>query len=594
MSDSESSSLQSNFSLDYRPNRHLGGSRKWLHMTERERGEHSGLIRARNEDLSIHLYNSHKLRQRSQEFEDNPLNARINIEFPEIPSNQRTFNPPNGWTAWPLAPDDVPRSANDLFKFHSFDECTLEREIRLPSQELEEIIHGITLKLARRKFESRQHEDDKDLITDELVSGILPGDDDLNIETEGNPSAASPESTTDQFIRSRGAHLEPVFCIDDERSCKVLRPSIRHILTKIDKVLTGLHETRKICYSYSYLDKNLDDKNPSANPQVDQSGETNQKLTIPDDTTRAPMHTSVPDNLPTLKKPRRGRPCKIYERLDGETEQEFLVRIARKKKKAIPVSLRPNKQENPTMVKKKLPARSFKTSSMDRFLHRQRKLGLRDWSEVISIAALVGLPKDVILKTTQRCVNLFDESILIKTLNETHYKNKILDSKECFRPSQNSCYPLSNTAPLITNPESNTFLADVQNHNTLSNILLPKRNLMTKQIYFCPIIHCPRKLLGFRDQSGLLRHIDQGHGIKPEFTKDQIFPSPEDLHGAIHVDGFLRCVGLPNLGSKKVKETNHNLEIRPPQLGCMKGIPPIQDPYTPFDSANDWTSPVVP
>ncbi|RKF62056.1 hypothetical protein OnM2_036075 [Erysiphe neolycopersici] len=592
MSNTGSSFEESDSSPDNRPTRHSGSARKWHHITERERGEYTGLIRARNENLSLHLYNSHKLRQHAKEFENDPLNAKINFRYPNLPYDQRTFKPPNGWTAWPLSPDSVPRLNTNVFSYDKLDSYTIKKEeIEWPSQELEEVIQGIALKLARKKFESRQSQVEEKLTSENSCSECITDDDlDTETETEESLSIYSDESETQESsIKSQKVYPGPVFSTDDERSRKILRPSIRHILTKIDEALTSLHETRKICYNYSFLDKIENSKDYSLS-QVDRPKETSQMLALPKESVQVSLATPVQDELPTVKKPRRGRPLKVYERLDGETDQELLVRIARKNKKAIPPSLKSSKPEKPDNAKNKSQLRNFKASPMDRFLDRRKRLGLRDWSEVLSIAALIGLPRDVILKTTQRCVNLFDESILIKTIIETHYKDKNSDSMVCFKPRENSCQSLSNVAPLIFNSKFHDDSSNAQKHNYKLKISLPKRNILAKQIFFCPINHCPRKILGFRDQHALFRHIELGHGIKRDFANDNMLPSPEDLDGAIHVDGFLRCVGLPYHRSKKNNEEQCGVENIPPVFGLTGDSSLVKDLPISVNSCNDMTS----
>lgn len=49
---------------------------------------------------------------------------------------------------------------------------------------------------------------------------------------------------------------------------------------------------------------------------------------------------------------------------------------------------------------------------------RIRRWGLRDWSDVIGAAALAGFPPDVIGRATQRCADLFRESMTLARLDE--------------------------------------------------------------------------------------------------------------------------------------------------------------------------------
>lgn len=53
-----------------RPNRYVGPSSTWQSLTEQERGLAASLDALRNQDLSIHLYNAHRLKKRGRVLDD--------------------------------------------------------------------------------------------------------------------------------------------------------------------------------------------------------------------------------------------------------------------------------------------------------------------------------------------------------------------------------------------------------------------------------------------------------------------------------------------------------------------------------------------
>ncbi|RKF74042.1 hypothetical protein GcM1_241067 [Golovinomyces cichoracearum] len=542
MSQSEASDDEFSSYSDDRPNRHIGAAKKWLSYTEKERGEYASLVQAKNQDLSIHLYNAYVLRQRAKEYQDDPQSAKINTEYSNLPENQRTFKPPNKWTAWPLPPDHVPRPTDNDIKEDGFDMYTLrKKESDRPSRELEEVLLGITLKLARKMFEQRESENDK-AMTKDINKPIYTSSTDNEAERDDveKKLSMSPETYIRKplFLKqSEDVFLEPVFSCEDENLRQLLRPSIRHILVKINQVLTGLHESRKACYSHASLESKR------AFPrQLKRSRDKTLTLVVPPQNIRVIANQNEEQNdLLQVKKSRLGRPPKVYERLDGENEQDFLVRIARKKKKAIPVFKTTREPEKPAKKNPELPVKKLKKPSRDRVLRRQNKIGLRDWSEIIGIAALIGISEDVITKTTRRCVNLFDESILINSMTEAHFKDQDADSTICYRASHDSC-TLSEDATNESESQTSDFHARNSNYSS-SRISLPKRKLSTKQAFFCPITRCPRRLQGFKDQNALNRHLSKGHRIERKLIEDHnLLPNHEDLDGAIHTDGFLRCL----------------------------------------------------
>lgn len=72
--DKSTSEVQSEDSEDLfetRPNRWRGAPQSWRSLTEEDRLTHNALDRLRNQDLSVHLYNSFALRQNLQAVQQN-------------------------------------------------------------------------------------------------------------------------------------------------------------------------------------------------------------------------------------------------------------------------------------------------------------------------------------------------------------------------------------------------------------------------------------------------------------------------------------------------------------------------------------------
>jgi hypothetical protein len=78
--DRDTDEVQSEASEDLyesRPNRWRGSSSAWRAITEQDRLEYTAMTKVRNQDLSIHLYNSFAVKHTqaaSQGAEDAPLN----------------------------------------------------------------------------------------------------------------------------------------------------------------------------------------------------------------------------------------------------------------------------------------------------------------------------------------------------------------------------------------------------------------------------------------------------------------------------------------------------------------------------------------
>jgi hypothetical protein len=64
---SDSSDDRSDSLVEQRPNRYKGHPSTWRGLTQQERSIAFSLDQQRNEDLAMHLYNAHALKQRAQD-----------------------------------------------------------------------------------------------------------------------------------------------------------------------------------------------------------------------------------------------------------------------------------------------------------------------------------------------------------------------------------------------------------------------------------------------------------------------------------------------------------------------------------------------
>ncbi|KAL8977324.1 MAG: hypothetical protein Q9205_006847 [Flavoplaca limonia] len=89
----------------------------------------------------------------------------------------------------------------------------------------------------------------------------------------------------------------------------------------------------------------------------------------------------------------------------------------KRKKKAAPtrVSRASSQNRSPSASGE---ASEVAAESATSFTKLKRGLGLRDWSDVLGVASVSGLPPDVVARTAERCSNLFEESIVFRTLYE--------------------------------------------------------------------------------------------------------------------------------------------------------------------------------
>jgi len=563
---SESSYEPSDSEEIERPNRWTGPPSTWQSLTAQERGLAASLIELRNRDLSLHLYNAFALKRRARKYRElkradaalsrsgeNPEDREGSEGADDVEDVEGNgWSPPKVWTAWPLPPDLVPRTDEHVGPEDEDEAFTFKRREReRPSRELEDVLVGSALKIAKEKWEARdwaeswEGVDDVDNNDEGLESGMKarteeahdpPHEEEPNGPIIGGanedsiikePSQPPPETTI----------MRAVLSADDQRSRDLLRPSIRHTLTKLDAVLMALHHARKICHHYgsgSEANTDDDDRTPSVapdslTPTKRSRGRPRKFENLASRPKSSAVQTSedVDVELWRPKTSNRGRPRKKYERLDGETQEEYLIRVARIQKKPLPVFAPPRVTETPELP----PERQRRVPS------RGRRLGVRDWSEVLGSAALVGFPPDVIARATQRCADMFGEGMTMLKLLETPPESTEADLLTIYQPEEIS--------DLRDESEETSDSGDGEERfNRRHAIRKPKKYRPGLYACLCPIEGCPRQARGFNHISNLMGHLRKAHDLK-EGDIDDLLDNDEEMHGAVHVDGFLKPMRNP-------------------------------------------------
>jgi hypothetical protein len=499
----------------------------------------------------------------------------------------------------------VPREGEKIGPDDPDDKYTFKREeMEMPSRVLEEVLVAVTLRIAKEKFLGREDAgaDEMVMVVDNEYAEIVEADGDqemsggrgvekrvevgnaelgaasrkssenTNVEVEVGTSMGEQPASVNQEIAQGSAQLEggdgkevvepvikeaseppqpqiqlkPVVSADDERSRELLRPSIRHTLSKLDDVLMALHYARKTCRQYSRSEANTDDEASAieepTTPVKRPKGRPRKFANLPD-RSRSSIGSGAQQiddsDFFRAKRTHRGRPQKVYERLEGESQQDYLIRIARIQKKPLPSFAPP--RETPEASESgrsgKSPAR--RATSEEREKDRQRRIRPRDWSEVLGAAALVGFPPDVIARATQRCANLFGESMSIRSMAEMPFSEKDSDVLTRYQPQ---LIPDLGDEEAIASLDDSTEDSAQSNGRSSSRL---KRDIRLgqaplRQTCFCPIPGCPRKTRGFNGISKLKQHLRRGHHIPKDELDEYILPSDEEMDGAVHVDGFLK------------------------------------------------------
>ena len=174
---------------------------------------------------------------------------------------------------------------------------------------------------------------------------------------------------------------KPVVMADDQRASEILQATVQHMMTRLDDLLVGLHHARS-----AYL-------------LVEDSG------------TESPGEISERTKL-------RGRPRKRKRKASkadkgAEPSHDLPDHLSSGSDDSNPS--RRKSASQPKIHR----ARSYsRRSQSQQFRDRKGRLGLRDWSDVLGIASMIGWQQNVIGSATARCATLFEEGIRFRTLPE--------------------------------------------------------------------------------------------------------------------------------------------------------------------------------
>ncbi|KAL2157164.1 hypothetical protein VTH06DRAFT_6385 [Thermothelomyces fergusii] len=577
--DDDDASLDSDELHETRPNRWRGNPATWKTWTESDRRTWASLENARRADLSVHLFNAFALRRG---FRIGP-----DVELPEggDAADGRAaagWDFGKHWTAWPMkaneVPDDglLPRTAdlNEPFTYRReqgrpFAGCNLEDEIS-----------ATILRYAKERFRARASQA-QPASADQAVQSIerddapaTEGETDasrLGEDTTGNDEQTDKAArrTARRARRAASPTFTPVVSADDERSYRLLRPVTRQIMSKLDDTLMILHNQRMACLG------NVSDSSACDGDVANDNKDETDAEVAPERRPRV-RPKSPPARTPRY---RGGRPRKVHVPLEGETEQEMLIRVARQSKRKLPVFFsssgpesegeeegvrRRSRSRSPGSARRSASASSRassrRSSSSSSGMNREKQMsrwGRRDWRDVLGAAALAGFSPTVIARAAQRCATLFREEMTVRTLRERSAASdnagmetavyvpglvlvssgdedesdeelaqlRVVSRQSSVRPPSPSPEPASSAAPGRRRSRSATPVSLV-----------------------CPHPRCPRAVEPFPKKSNLQRHLKTVHGnLEPDLTTEPEQSEAEEPPPRTPRYGSRRRSGTPGL-----------------------------------------------
>ena len=338
-----------------RPNQYHGPPSTWRNWTVAERELAASLDQLDAKDLAVHLFNAFALKRRAGRLGRSKGQSTRNDDGT---NRYQEWVPPSIWTAWPLTPDNVPRQRNDLHwetdkYIRSNQDITGQAK---QSELMEEILIGRILNKAKQGFWKWKQDNPE-----------IPE----SIDASKSNSHASPDYQESTGFRE----AEPVFLADDDIAREILRPTIYHVLKKLDDLLVGLHHARTA---------SMISEKPAGEPQ-------NEALAEPD-------------------KPYKSRVGKTRSRGDGREPQSSKVSTASE------TNLGSSDQQHFSAARKR--RKSHSNSRYARRLQQNKGRGLRDWSDIVGIAMMTGWDSKSVNRAAIRCAALFEEGIMLRTLKE--------------------------------------------------------------------------------------------------------------------------------------------------------------------------------
>ena len=467
------SDLESTSLLPMRPNKYNGPPSTWRSWTAADRAISNSLDQLRAEDLSIHLYNAHALKKRCR-----GTNAK------DEKTEDNKWQPGKLWTAWPMNVDDVPRGQTGSLQADTYvedlDLVQHTHKPAKPSQDLEDSLTATILKGAKERFLHREWADES-------------SDSENPVDNEEESCSTTREGHRYPNNPPHAVTIKPIISADDDHSATILRPQVRHLLTRLDELLLGLHHSRQAC------------------------------LPTTDDT-QSETQTDVDDAFPQATKRKASNSRASSKR-------------GRSRKRSHELSDPSSSRDSSPLKPKHKRRRSLSPVFRTRRLHdRQARLGLRDWSDILGVASIQGWPASVLARTAERCAGLFDEGIKFRTLQE----GKQVSLERTYLPA---------LAPTQLHPRTTRYhekevnaSADPSDSPSLTNV--PNTGRDGK--LYCPLPTCPRSKRGFSRDWNFQGHFKRMHSSHQKISTDPDSERPdgdeEAMYGAVHVDGFLQPI----------------------------------------------------
>ncbi|CAI7663172.1 unnamed protein product [Penicillium glandicola] len=355
-----------------RPNLFDGHATTWRNYNADDIGAYNAMITNRTRDLAAHLYNTHVIRRRARDI------ARKNPGA----ANKEPLRVNKRWAAWPVHAATVPRASEFLQnRADALDNMQMQPDPR-PSAGLEECITAFILKTSKETFQARELNFEE--IEDNSRNKMNDGDELMEDELEKKEEDEDEEPVDTRILR-------PIVQLDDDESLHQLRPLARNVISQVDRLLYGLHCAMK---GRKYEEDSGDEQWSDSDEEGYQTRESRK-------------HRS--------RSRSRGR------RIDRRESQE---REISRRSNSARTSTGPETDDESLPDVSHTREQSRDSSAGRDNNHYKGRLKLRDWSEVMGLASMMGLPTPAVMRASKRCADLFSEDMEFRIMPEGRVRKK--------------------------------------------------------------------------------------------------------------------------------------------------------------------------
>ncbi|KAL8822235.1 MAG: hypothetical protein Q9191_007027 [Dirinaria sp. TL-2023a] len=376
-------------------------------------------------DLSIHLFNAFALKRRvgarfknprrTPEFGDQrSKNSSKNVRSRAEPSsavddNEITYeqvgdygwHPPRVWTSWPMQVEEVPREwARSEWDDESPLRGAANHGIERSSEILQDCLNARILNAAKVRFRGREWAT-QERKADSRSSERMERE---RLRVSSAWHRGRPQTSVNIVGGSEEeVEYKPVEAADDDAASKILRPSVQHLVAKLDELLLGLYRAR-VSYATVRSKRSFGD--------VDEEIETGSE----------PVASSVKPSRKRRRPTQESTKNPQAQNLQGkdfgadEPATDYSVNTRSRKRQRTASASRPSSRHVGSKSRATSRSSSQASTKFARPSYKATFASL-DWSTVLGVAALQGWSSGVIHRAAQRCGDLFDERMRFHVLD---------------------------------------------------------------------------------------------------------------------------------------------------------------------------------